>query len=125
MSPILISGAIIVTVALIFYSVAILTEQRKRKISNFILFFLTGGVILDITATIFMIVGSTNSPFTVHGFIGYTVLIAMLIDTYLIWSFRLKNGNETLVPKAIHMYSLIAYLGWVAVYITGSLRSMG
>ncbi len=59
-------GAITVTAALLAYSIAIITEQIKRKINYFILFFLTLGVILDLTATLFMIYGSPKSAFTLH-----------------------------------------------------------
>jgi len=124
MKLILMIGAIIVTLALIFYSVAIITEQRKHKVSNFVLFFLTGGLLLDITATICMIIGSSNSPFTLHGFIGYAALAGMLVDNFLIWRFRLSSGAEALVPKATHLYSRYAYIGWVVAYITGSILAM-
>lgn len=66
MNPLLISGSIIVTLALIAYSLGIIAEQRKKKITYFVLVFITIGITLDITATLFMIVGSPNSPFTLH-----------------------------------------------------------
>ena len=72
-------GAITVTAALLAYSIAIITEQVKKKINYFILIFLTLGVILDITATSFMIYGSSNSAFTLHGMLGYSALLAMVI----------------------------------------------
>ncbi len=121
MKLILIIGAIIVTLALISYSIAIITEQRKKVITPFILKFLTIGISLDIIATACMIIGSDNSPFTLHGLLGYSALAFMLVDTYLIWKFKLQNGYDVLVSKGIHLYSRIAYLWWVAAYITGSM----
>jgi len=94
MNTTLIAGTRIVVLALIFYSVGIITEQRKRHITNLVLIALTIGIILDITATAFMIIGSPNSPFTLHGFLGYSALLAMLIDTILVWRFRMVNGNN-------------------------------
>jgi hypothetical protein len=114
-------GASIVIFALASYSIAIVTEQRKRLINRIVLVFLTIGVILDIVATTFMIIGSSHGPFTLHGLLGYSSLTAMLIDTILIWRFNRKNSTETLVPKALHVYSLAAYLWWVAAFITGLL----
>ena len=117
-------GAVIVTLALISYSIGVITEQRKRKLVKAVLVFISVGIILDITATICMIIGSTNSPFTIHGFLGYSALVAMLIDVILIWKFFAKNLSGTKVPKQLHRYTLYAYLWWVVAYITGSLLVM-
>jgi EamA domain-containing membrane protein RarD len=87
MNPILIKAVVVVTFALVFYSVAVITEQRKCYVSKRVLTFLTAGVFLDISSTTLMIIGSRKIPITIHGFIGYTALIAMLIDTILIWRF--------------------------------------
>ena len=64
MNPILIKAVIVVTFALVFYSVGVITEQRKVAVSKWVLLFLTAGVLLDITSTTLMIVGSTNIPLT-------------------------------------------------------------
>jgi hypothetical protein len=114
-------GATIVILALASYSMAIVTEQKKRLVNRIILLFLTIGVILDIIATTFMIIGSSHGPFTLHGILGYSSLTAMLIDTIMIWRFSRKNPSETPVPKALHVYSLCAYLWWVGAFITGLL----
>jgi uncharacterized repeat protein (TIGR03987 family) len=121
MNPTLIAGTRIVVLALIFYSIGIITEQRKRHITNLVLIALTIGIILDITATAFMIIGSPNSPFTLHGFLGYSALIAMLIDTIFVWRFRVANGNDSEVSKSLHFYSRYAYSWWVIAFISGSL----
>jgi len=124
MNPTLMTGSTIVTFALISYSIAILTEQKIHSISKKVLTFLTIGIILDITATTFMIMGSTNSPFTLHGFIGYSALTLMLIDTILIWRLRLKNGPDTKVSNGVHLYSRVAYIWWVCAYFTGGIIAM-
>jgi len=121
MNPILIAGSIIVTLALISYSVAVITEQVKKKLGRITLVFITSGIILDITATVLMIVGSPNTPFTLHGFLGYSALAVMLADSVLIWKNYLRNGIGSAVSRALHLYSRYAYLWWVVAYITGGL----
>ncbi|MCB0822904.1 MAG: hypothetical protein KDC09_09425 [Bacteroidales bacterium] len=121
MNQLLIAGSVIVTFALISYSVGIIAEQISRKISSRVLVFISIGIFLDITATVFMIVGSPNSPFTLHGFLGYSALAVMLIDVVLIWRLKLKSGIGTGVPVKIHQYSRYAYIWWVIAYITGAL----
>ena len=113
------TGAGIVIFALLAYSLSIITEQRSRLVTPFVLRFLTIGIFLDVTATIFMIIGSSKSAFTLHGFLGYSSLAGMLIDTILIWRFHLKSKSGTLVPRWLHLYSRFAYSWWVIAFITG------
>lgn len=114
-------GTSIVVLALASYSVAIITEQRKKIISKTVLLFLTLGVCLDITATTFMVLGSSKGGFTLHGFIGYSSLVAMFIDAVLIWRQKSKTGINSTVPRGLHLYSRYAYVWWVLAFITGGL----
>lgn len=114
-------GTSIVILALASYSVAIITEQRKKILSKTVLIFLTLGVVLDITATTFMILGSSKGGFTLHGFIGYSSLLGMFIDAILLWRQKSKSGLNAVVPKKLHIYSRYAYIWWVLAFITGGL----
>ena len=120
MKPILIAGTTIVNLALIFYSIFIYSERKTKKAGKKVLTFLTIGVIFDITATICMIIGSSQGPFTVHGILGYSSLAGMFIDTILVWRTRLRNGKDSPVSASLHLYSEIAYGWWLAAYITGA-----
>jgi len=71
-----------------------------------------------------MIIGSANSPFTLHGFIGYLALLGMLIDMYLMWKVKGKHGMGHAIRKKLHTYSMIAYSWWVIAYITGAVIVM-
>lgn len=121
MNPLLIAGSIIVTAALAAYSIAIITEQVKKIINSTTMIFITAGIVLDIAATVCMIIGSPNSPFTFHGFLGYSALLVMLIDAILIWRTYLSEGINSKASKFLHLYSRYAYLWWVVAYITGAL----
>ena len=122
MNPVLTRAVIVVTFALISYSIGAITEQRKSIISKRVLVFLTAGILLDITSTALMIAGSRNIPITVHGIIGYTALLAMLVDTIRIWKFWVRNGASK-VPRGLHLYTRIAYAWWVIAYIAGAIIS--
>jgi hypothetical protein len=124
MNTISIIGSIIVTVALVFYLISIITEQIKKVITKRVLVFLTAGLVFDISATVCMIIGSTNSPFTFHGFVGYSALTVMIIENIIIWRLYLWNGFGVKVPHKIHIYSRIAIIWWAAAYITGSILAM-
>jgi uncharacterized repeat protein (TIGR03987 family) len=120
MKPILLAGVIIVQLALVCYSIGVITEQLRHRISRFVMIFLTFGIFFDITATACMIIGSENSPFTLHGILGYSSLVGMLIDVILAWCHHRKH-RAAKVPQGLHLYSRYAYLWWVAAYITGAI----
>lgn len=121
MNPYVQTGTIVVIFALISYSIAIFTEQRKHKILKTVLIFITVGVLLDITATTFMIIGSSQGPLTLHGILGYSSLAGMLTDAILIWRQKKKHGIGVAVPRRLHLYSRYAYIWWVLAFITGGL----
>ena len=121
MNKLLMAGTSIVFVALTLYTIGILTEQKHKKVLPKVLTFLTLGIIADIVATVLMIAGSSKGIFTTHGIIGYIALLGMLIDNILIWRIKIRNGINSIVPDAVHLYSRYAYIWWVVAFITGGL----
>ena len=114
-------GSLVVTLALIFYSVGFSKENGKKIVTEHVLLFYTIGVFLDITATILMIIGSSKGMITVHGMIGYSSLLGMLIDTILLWRYNRSQGSDTIVSRGLQIYTRIAFTWWVIAYITGGL----
>jgi hypothetical protein len=121
LNPTIVKAVIVVTCALISYSIAVLTEQRKKSITRVVLTFLTLGVVLDITSTVLMIMGS--SGITYHGFIGWSALAVMLVDAILIWRYWLKNESAA-VSRGLNLYTRYAYGWWVVAYIAGAAIAM-
>lgn len=121
MNPILQTGTLIVNVALISYAIGIVIEQRKKLITKQVLTFLTIGVFFDVTATCFMVIGSSHSAFSSHGLLGYSSLLAMSIDCILLWRLKNSAGLNVAVPRKLHLYSRIAFIWWILAYITGGL----
>jgi hypothetical protein len=79
--------------------------------------FLTLGVILDITSTVLMILGSSH--ITIHGFIGWSALAVMLTDAVLVWRHRIAQ-KEAAVSRGLNLYTRYAYTWWVVAYIAGA-----
>lgn len=121
MNPVLMAGTIIVNFALISYTIFIYHEHKHKASTPKTVFFLTAGVILDVIATVCMIKGSSNTPFTLHGFVGYSSLAGMLTDAVLIWKHKTKFGDNMPFPNWLNVYSKIAYTWWVMAYITGAI----
>ncbi|MDD4969426.1 MAG: hypothetical protein PHT07_08355 [Paludibacter sp.] len=114
-------GSFVVIIALTFYSIGFAKEQKKKLVTSRVLLFYTLGVLFDISATTLMILGSTKGLLTFHGFIGYSSLLGMCIDTFLLWNHNKKKGPEVNVSKGLNIYSRVAFIWWVAAFITGGL----
>ncbi len=123
MNSTLIRAVIVVTFALAFYSIGVLTEQRRKGLSPFSLGFITAGLVFDISSTALMIAGSGNIPITVHGFIGYSALTVMLIDTILLWR-HWRSARTAPLPRKLNIYTRIAYGWWVVAYFAGAAIAM-
>ncbi len=119
MSPILVTGVIVVNLALISYAIGIVGEQRSHRVSARVLGFLVAGVLLDVTATAFMIAGSSSGPFTAHGLLGFSSLAAMLSEAAFAWRHRRAHGDAP-VPSWLHRWSRIAFGWWLVAYVTGA-----
>lgn len=71
MKTVSIIGSMVVTIALVFYSIGFIKERRKQLVSSGVLLFYTIGVTLDITATILMIIGSSKDDSEQDSQIGF------------------------------------------------------
>jgi len=121
MKPIIITGTIIVHLALISYSIGIISEQIRHRVTRLTLWFLSLGLVFDLAATICMIMGSGKGFISLHGFLGYSCLLAMAVDSTLVFRHRLQHGNKD-VSRALHLFSRYAYVWWVlGAYVTGGL----
>ena len=120
MSSLAIAGAFLITIALLFYGVAVIAIQRFKIIAPYIIIFISLGLLLELVAVFFMIIGSDEGAFTLHGIAGYLATLTMLINVIVIWYNYLKQGFDTVLKKPVVLYSRYAYIFWLIVYFTGS-----
>lgn len=123
MKPILIAAVIIVHLALLFYSIAILHQVRSRTFSKLLMATLSLGLLFDVVSTVCMVIGS-GKGYTLHGFIGYSSLACMMADTIASWRRVSRFGIGSPVPALFNRWSVAAYVYWICAYITGALIVM-
>jgi hypothetical protein len=112
-------AVVIVTLALLCYTVGTLSQQRSRRVTAAILGFLTVGLVFDVVATIFMILGS-GKVISVHGALGYSALAGMLAEVAIAWRWRWRNGEGAITP-GMARYARLAYGYWVVAFVSGGL----
>ncbi len=121
MNPLSLTGAFIISFALLSYGVSSISIQRFRLITPSVLIALTLGVLLDITAVGFMIAGSGLFPISLHGVMGFVAMLTMILDAVLIWRIYMKNGLDSEISNAVVTYTKYAYVWWLIAYFTGSI----
>jgi hypothetical protein len=120
MKPILIAGVVIVHLALLSYTIAIVFLHRHKVLSKNVTTFLILGVLFDIISTICMVIGSGH-VLTLHGIIGYTSLAGMLTDTIVSLLLVRKYGSGIAVSPKFLRWSTMAYGYWIVAYFTGAI----
>lgn len=113
-------GAFIIIVALLSYGIGSISVIRFKQLTRSVLLFITLGLLLDVIAFSFMIAGSENSPFSLHGIIGYIAFLAMLVNVVILWKEYRVNGLDSIIPKNTVRYTKFAYLLWLIIYFAGS-----
>lgn len=119
MKPFTMIAVTLVTLALIAYTVGTVSQQRSRRITEGVTGFLTVGVLLDIVATIFMILGS-GKVVSLHGLLGYSALAGMLTEVVIAWRWRTSRGDAP-ITGGMALYSKVAYGYWVLAFLSGGL----
>jgi hypothetical protein len=121
MSFIIISGVILIHIALVFYTVFIVKLHRHNRATKGLLGFITAAVITDISATACMMLGTVEEYFTLHGILGYTALLVMVTDAIFIWRHQSQHGNEVPFSKSLARNSKLGYVLWLSAFFTGEM----
>lgn len=121
MNPLAIIGAFVITLSFLAYGIGSISLVRFNTVGGIVVTFLSLGVVLDIVAIALMILGSKGSPFTLHGFLGATAFLVMLVDALWCWKIYIASGRDCKAHKTHIIYTKAAYLFWVVAYFTGSL----
>ncbi len=121
MNPIALVGAFVITVSLLMYGIGSITLQRFKIIVPGVLVFLTLGLVCDIIATTLMIIGAQETPFSLHGIVGYSALMVMFVNVFYVWRVFLKYGIDSKANYNLLLYAKYAYGWWIIAYFTGSL----
>ena len=105
MNSIILAGVITVQLALIFYTIFIINEHKKRKPVNIVLYSLTLAVMFDLIATGAMMAGTDKTYFTLHGIIGYSAL-AIDGDSNVIRELLNRLGEQYYEANLIEFHSM-------------------
>ena len=120
----MIVSAILITLALVFYSVGVWSERIVRYLKPWHVFTFWSGFTFDISGTwvMHLMAKGPLNPLEIHTLTGQIALWLMLAHalwaTFVIW-----KGNEN-VRKGFHRYSIVVWLIWLVPYFGGLYMGM-
>ncbi|MCU0378750.1 MAG: TIGR03987 family protein [Bacteroidales bacterium] len=117
-------SAILITLALIFYTIGVWSERISRYLKVWHIASFWTGFIFDVSGTWAM--GKlSEDPFNIFDFHTLSGQLALwLMFIHAIWAtFVVINGGES-IRKKFHKYSLAVWLIWLIPYFGGMIMGM-
>ena len=118
----LILSTILISLALIFYSIGVWSERIVGRLKAWHLIFFWGGLVFDTVGTgiMFEIAGGIGAD--IHSVTGIVAILLMLV--HAIWaSVVLVLKNEKAITN-FHHFSVFVWVVWLVPYFTGFFASM-
>ena len=110
------SVTIIITLALLFYSIGVWSERIGGKLKPWHLAFFVLGLICDTWGTGLMFEYVGGMTFDIHGITGLLAIILMLV--HAVWALVvLLQKNEEAINN-FHKFSVAVWLIWLVPYFS-------
>ena len=118
----LVISTILISLALVFYSIGVWSERLAGRLKGWHLVFFWGGLAFDTTGTgiMFEIAGGIGAD--IHSVTGVVAILLMLV--HAVWAtIGLVLRNEKAINN-FHHFSVFVWAVWLIPYFTGFFASM-
>ena len=110
------SASIIITAALVFYSIGVWGERISGRLKPWHLVFFVLGLICDTWGTAMMFDFVGGMTFDIHGITG--VIAIMLMFIHALWALITLLRNDEKALKNFHKFSVVVWLIWLIPYFS-------
>ena len=110
------TATIIITLALIFYSIGVWSERIVGVLKPWHLVFFVLGLICDTWGTGLMFDFAGGMMFDVHGITGLAAILLMLI--HAVWAFVVLVKKDEKAIHNFHKFSLVVWFIWLIPYFS-------
>ncbi len=122
MTGTVIVSMILITLALVFYSIGVWSERLAGFLKGWHLIFFWTGLIFDTLGTGLMLEMAGGIAFDLHGITGVLAILLMLV--HAVWAtWALMQADERTLAN-FHKFSLGVWLVWLVPYFSGFFLSM-
>jgi len=116
-------ASIIITAALIFYSIGVWSERIAGELKKWHLAFFVLGLICDTWGTGLMFDFVGGMSLDVHGITGMIAIVLMFI--HALWAFIVLRNNDEKAIKSFHKFSVLVWFIWLIPYFSPMFFAMG
>ena len=116
------SATIIITLALIFYSIGVWSERIAGKLKPWHLVFFVLGLICDTWGTGLMLEMSGGLTFDIHGITGLIAILLMFI--HALWALIVLLKKDEKAINNFHKFRLFVWLIWLIPYFSPMLFAL-
>lgn len=126
MSPKLMVAVTAIMLALIFYTIGVWSEHKKKLLTkgNCILFWI--GLIFDTTGTSIMATltetAGNGTVINLHGITGWIAILLMIF--HAIWATVVLVKKQENLQKNFHKFSIFVWAVWLIPFILGMVMGM-
>jgi uncharacterized repeat protein (TIGR03987 family) len=112
------SGApvIIISLALVFYSIGVWSERLQGKLKTWHLVFFWAGLVCDTWGTGLMIDMAGGLTFDIHGVTGVIAIVLMMI--HAVWATLVPIRRDEDAIKNFHKFSVTVWFIWLIPYLS-------
>jgi uncharacterized repeat protein (TIGR03987 family) len=122
MNSIVLISTILISLALVLYSIGVWSERLAGRLKAWHLIFFWTGLIFDTAGTGIMFDMAGTIGADIHTITGILAIVLMLI--HAIWAtVVLVRKNEAAIMK-FHHFSVIVWVIWLIPYLSGFFASM-
>jgi len=124
MNPLLLVSAILITLALVFYSTGIWSERFSKYLKKWHVLLFWTGFMFDVLGTLSMtrLANHSFNFFELHTLTGQIAIWLMFI--HAIWATYVVNKGSENSRKNFHRYSILVWLIWLIPYFGGMIMGM-
>jgi len=115
-------SVILITLALVFYSIGVWSERLQGRLKGWHLAFFWAGFVCDTSGTGIMIEMSGAEMFSIHGLTGLVAILLMFI--HAVWASVVLIRKDEQAIRNFHKFSLVVWVIWLVPYLNGFFVSM-
>jgi uncharacterized repeat protein (TIGR03987 family) len=116
-------STILISLALVFYTIGVWSERFAGRLKGWHLIFFWGGLIFDTVGTGMMMEMAGGLTFDIHGVTGVLAILLMLV--HAAWASVVLARKDEKAIANFHKFSVLVWVIWLVPYFTGFFVSMG
>jgi uncharacterized repeat protein (TIGR03987 family) len=107
---------IIITLALLFYSIGVWSERFAGQLKPWHLAFFWTGLVFDTWGTGMMMDMAGGLSFDIHGLTGLIAILLMLI--HALWATVVLVRKDEKMIRSFHKFSVMVWVIWLVPYFS-------